>query len=195
MDQAASVMSNTSSALYITFYPVLSASPVPIPTHARFIISNSLVVSDKARTAKYRYNLRVVETLVGARILARALNVKLHDITDGSGGKKYERVTYREVLGRLVSEPQGCGSEGDMGVEALIVALKSVLKKLQCLLPAGVSENDLDAGKQVGVTMEQMIEMSGLSSKVFHDVYLSWVEGKASLVRLLVTKVVLICTV
>ncbi|KXN86753.1 Galactokinase [Leucoagaricus sp. SymC.cos] len=185
MDQAASVMSNPSSALYITFYPTLSASPAPLPPRARFIISNSLVVSDKAVTAKHRYNLRVVETLVGARVLAKVLNVKLNDATDekekGAGKKSHEKVTYREVLGRLVGEPQGCGSGGDMGGEALIVGLKSVLKKLGCLLPKGVNEEDIKVGgMQLGVTLEEMIEMSGLSPKVFHDVYLSWVEVEAT---------------
>ncbi|KAF8326711.1 hypothetical protein F5887DRAFT_1084359 [Amanita rubescens] len=41
------------------------------PPKSVFVCANSLVVSDKAVTAKHRYNLRVVETLIGARILAR----------------------------------------------------------------------------------------------------------------------------
>lgn len=108
--------------------------------------------------------------------------MKLHD-APGNGGKgKYEKVTYREVLGRLVGEMQGCGSGGDMGAEALMVALKSVLRKLGCLLPQGVTEQDVEVGgKQLGVTMEEMIEMSGLSKKGFEDVYLSWVEGASAL--------------
>lgn len=190
MDQAASVMSNPSSALYITFYPTLSASPTPLPPRALFIITNSLVISDKALTAKHRYNLRVVETLVGARILARALGIKLHDhgISHEHGEHahgaraKYEKVTYREVLGRLVGEPQGCGLEGDMGPEALVVALKGVLKKLECLLPRRVREGGgvraMEEREELGVTMDEMIEMSGLNPKVFHEVYLSWVDGK-----------------
>lgn len=182
MDQAASVMSNPSSALYISFFPTLSASPVPLPTRATFIISNSLVVSDKALTAKHRYNLRVVETLVGARILANHLGVKLLD--------DKEKVTYREVLGRVVGEPQGCG--GEMGMEALIVGLKTVLGKIKCLLPKGVNNlrqgEEEKEGQQLGVTMEEMIEMSGLSPKAFHEVYLSWVDGTSqNLRRLFIT--------
>ncbi|KAF5359765.1 hypothetical protein D9756_003587 [Leucocoprinus leucothites] len=175
MDQAASILSTPSSSLYITFYPTLSGSPAPLPRSHAFVIANSLVVSDKATTAKHRYNLRVVETLVGARVLAKNLGVTLHD----SAGK-HEKVTYREVLGRLVGEVQGSGSSGDMGVEALIVALKSVLTKLGCLLPKGVSELVVEGGAgqvQLGVTMEEMVEMSGLSRKAFEEVYLSWVEG------------------
>ncbi|KAJ3560395.1 hypothetical protein NP233_g10869 [Leucocoprinus birnbaumii] len=179
MDQAASILSTPSSSLYITFYPTLSGSPAPLPKSHAFVIANSLVVSDKATTAKHRYNLRVVETLVGARVLAKNLGVKLHDT-----GSKYEKVTYREVLGRLVGEMQGCGSGGDMGAEALSVALKSVLKKLACLLPKGVTEQDVEKDEsrqlQLGVTMEEMIEKSGLSKKIFDEVYLSWVEVEAN---------------
>ena len=75
MDQAASVMSDPSSALYIKFYPTLNASAVRLPTRAVFVIANSLVVADKALSAKRGYNLRVVETLVGARILAQAVGL------------------------------------------------------------------------------------------------------------------------
>ena len=87
MDQAASVISTPSSALYITFFPFLNAEPILLPVlrttpRAVFVCANSLVVSDKAvgestylctihlsltqampLGAKTRYNLRVVETL------------------------------------------------------------------------------------------------------------------------------------
>jgi len=172
MDQAASILSVPFSSLYITFYPTLRGSPVPLPRSHAFVIANSLVVSDKAVTAKHRYNLRVIETLVGARILAKNLGVHLHD---HPAQNKYEKVTYREVLGRLVGEMQGCGSGGDMGAEALLVALKSVLQKLTCLLPKDVSRHDLVGN--LGVTMEEMVEMSGLSKKAFDEHFLSWVEG------------------
>lgn len=52
MDQAASVISTPYSALYITFFPALSAEPIPLPTsrtkpRAVFVCANSLVISDK----------------------------------------------------------------------------------------------------------------------------------------------------
>lgn len=177
MDQAASILSIPFSSLYITFYPTLRGSPVPLPRSHAFVIANSLVVSDKAVTAKHRYNLRVVETLVGARILAKNLGVHLHD---SPAQNNYEKVTYREVLGRLVGEMQGCGSGGDMGAEALLVALKSVLQKLTCLLPKDVSKHGLTGSENLGVTMEEMVEMSGLSKKAFEEHFLSWVQGARS---------------
>ena len=48
--------------------------------------------------AKTRYNLRVVETLVAARVLARVLG--LQDPLSAEGGKK--RFTLREVLAAYV---------------------------------------------------------------------------------------------
>ncbi|XP_006459627.1 hypothetical protein AGABI2DRAFT_65690 [Agaricus bisporus var. bisporus H97] len=171
MDQAASVMSVNSSALYITFFPILNTSPVPLPSGAKFVISNTLVVADKVVTAKFRYNLRVVETLVGARILAHKLGVKLDTM---------EKVTYREVLGRIVKEQQDCGSDGDMGAGSLIVALKSIMRSLTHLLPKGVDANAEGDERQMGLTMEEMIEMSGLSQQTFHEVYLSWIDVEAT---------------
>lgn len=79
MDQAASVMSLAGSALYISFFPRLSAETIRLPgprpdgpslPPATLVCANSLVISDKAVHAKYQYNLRVVESLGAARVLA-----------------------------------------------------------------------------------------------------------------------------
>lgn len=168
MDQAASVISTLNSALYISFYPTLSAQPIELPTGltvppAVFVIANSLVVSDKAVSAKTQYNLRVVETLVGARILANHLGVKI--------GRE-EKVTFREVLGRWIS-----GDEKESGreieAEKLKDGLEKVSKELEALKPPLEKVTD----GQLGVTMEEMINMSGLSESGFQQLYLSWVES------------------
>ncbi|KAF9001591.1 galactokinase gal [Cyathus striatus] len=162
MDQAASVMSDCSSALYITFYPALKASPVRLPDKAVFVCANSLVISDKAVTAKWHYNLRVVETLVGARILARKLSISV--------GER-EKITFREVVGRYAGEKPG----EDMGIDKLTEVLETMINdKVDLLRPKDVT------GGEWGVTMEQMIELSGLSKEVFEEVYLSWVEIEAT---------------
>jgi len=161
MDQAASVISNAASALYITFYPSLKASPVRLPPRAVFVCANSCVVSDKAATAKQRYNLRVVETLVGARVLARALDIRVAE---------KERITLREVLGRLAGEREG----EELDVDDLRKALERMGKEVEVLKPEGRADND----ENLGVTMEEMVELSGLPEDVFREVYLSWVEGK-----------------
>ena len=168
MDQAASVISDASSALYITFYPALTATSVPLPNGCVFVCANSLVVADKAVGAKRGYNLRVVETLVGARVLGRVLGVRV--------GER-EKVTLREVLGRVVGEGEG----KEVGVEVLERGLERMEREVEVLKPKG---RNLVAGEEgnaeLGVTMEEMVEMSGLSPEVFREVYLSWVEGASS---------------
>ncbi|KAG6856269.1 hypothetical protein H0H87_005954 [Tephrocybe sp. NHM501043] len=166
MDQAASVISDASSALYISFFPILKATPVLLPAGSVFVCANSLVVADKAVGAKRGYNLRVVETLVGARILANALGVAI--------GEK-ERVTYREVLGRLLGEEKG----EELGIAELQKGLERMVKEVELLRPKGVPENG-----ELGVTMEEMIAMTGLSDAAFHEIYLSWVEVEASYFQL-----------
>ncbi|KAF9260133.1 galactokinase gal [Marasmius fiardii PR-910] len=163
MDQAASVISDPSAALYISFFPKLDASPVPLLPGAVFVCANSLVVSDKAVTAKTNYNLRVVETLAAARILAHHLKLPI-----GQG----EKLQLREVVGRLVGEVK---EEGEMPVEKLIETLKWMDGELEILKPSKES-----ADGQLGVTLDEMIEKSGLSKEEFHQVYLSWVEIEAT---------------
>ncbi|THV05088.1 galactokinase gal [Dendrothele bispora CBS 962.96] len=160
MDQAASVISVPSSALYISFFPTLSAVTTPLPPGAVFVCANSLVVSDKAVTAKRNYNLRVVETLTAARILARHLGVRVG---------KDEKITLREVVGRLAGEVE---EEGEMSLEKLKEALQKIDGELAVLKPS--------ASDRLGLTMEEMVEMSGLSEAEFNDVYLSWVEVEAT---------------
>ncbi|KAJ7576828.1 Galactokinase [Mycena floridula] len=162
MDQAASVVSNPSSALYISFFPKLDAVPIPLPPGSVFVCANSLVVSDKAVTAKTNYNLRVVETLVSARILAKHLAIPV--------GPK-EKITLREVVGRLGGED--VKGEPEMDIESLMKGLERMKVEVECLKP---SNND----GQLGVTLEEMIQMTGLSSEEFHDVYLSWVTVEAT---------------
>ncbi|KAF8754370.1 Galactokinase [Rhizoctonia solani] len=105
MDQAASVIGQPQTPLYISFFPKLSAQPVTLPwkeDEAVFVIANSLKVSDKAVSAKTQYNLRVVETLVGALLLAKGLGVH---VADG------EKIRLREVVERWKPAP-GKGPEG-----------------------------------------------------------------------------------
>ncbi|KAJ7037757.1 Galactokinase [Mycena alexandri] len=168
MDQAASVMSVPSSVLYITFYPSLTASPTPLPAGAVLVCAHSLKVSDKALTAKRGYNLRVVETLVGARALARTLNVPV-------GAR--EKITFREVVGKLVDE----ADVGKGGAGMPVPALMDELRRMETAVDALKPPNSTDP--EFGATMEEMILLSGLSAEEFHEVYMSWVEGCADEVR------------
>ncbi|KAJ2554810.1 galactokinase, partial [Coemansia sp. RSA 1933] len=78
MDQTASIMGQQGSALFIEFHPKLQATPVKLPETSSplvFVIANTLVTSDKHVTAPVCYNLRVVETRIGALILAKHLGI------------------------------------------------------------------------------------------------------------------------
>jgi hypothetical protein len=160
MDQAASVMSTPDSALYVTFYPHLAAFPTALP-RGTLVLAHSCVTSEKAVHARTRYNIRVVETLAAARILARRLQIDVHP---------RDRITLREVVGRFGGEPKEGWPEDS---NQLRLALESMIENIDKLRPAGSTQAD----GQEGVTLETMIEWSGLSDKGFKDVYLSWVDG------------------
>ncbi|GAA5868163.1 hypothetical protein JCM8547_003364 [Rhodosporidiobolus lusitaniae] len=78
MDQSASVFSRSKHLLHIEFIPRLEAFAIPLPQTDppfSFVIANTLVTSNKAVTAKHHYNLRVVETRLGALLLSKHLNI------------------------------------------------------------------------------------------------------------------------
>ncbi|KAJ2740882.1 galactokinase [Coemansia sp. BCRC 34301] len=81
MDQTTSIMSQPQSAAFIEFSPMLRVTPVRFPSTTppiAFVIANTLVESDKAVTAPTNYNLRVVETRIGALMLAKHLGISEH---------------------------------------------------------------------------------------------------------------------
>jgi hypothetical protein len=172
MDQAASVISLAGSALYVSFFPKLSAETIPLPgprpehpscPPATLVCANSLVVSDKAVHAKYQYNLRVVESLGAARVLAVRLGVNV--------GPR-ERITLREVMARFMGEPE---DQMEENVDKVREGLERMVQAVECLRPEGAGDGD-----QLGVTLGTMIEWSGMGEALFKDVYLSWVEGRIS---------------
>ncbi|TFY80169.1 hypothetical protein EWM64_g3840 [Hericium alpestre] len=170
LDQAASVICTPASAIYVTFFPHLAASPVLLPgadvfamgPRAVFILANSLVTSEKAVHARTRYNLRVVETLAAARILSNLLGVPV-------GAR--ERLQLRHFVGRFGGEPES-GWDGE-DVESLKAALHKALEHVHRLKP---SRND----GQEGLTLADMIALSGMSADDFHEVYLSWIDVEAT---------------
>jgi galactokinase len=62
MDQSASIFSKPNYLLNVGFVPKLVSTLVPFPDGEpalSYVIANSLVTSEKAKTAKFHYNLRV----------------------------------------------------------------------------------------------------------------------------------------
>ncbi|KAF8591162.1 galactokinase gal [Ramaria rubella] len=165
MDQAASVISTAQSALYITFHPRLSAELIPLPVtspRSVFVCANSLVVADKVVSSKYRYNLRVVETLVAARVLARRLRVPVG---------KDEKVTLKQVVDRFLGVREG----EQIDASALKEGLERIIEEVDGLKQGNAGQDD-----DTGLTLEEMVELSGLTSPEFHQLYLSWVDVEAT---------------
>lgn len=178
MDQAASVISLPLSALFINFYPLLHAEAVPLPIartarRGALVIANSLVVADKVVSAKWHYNLRVVETLVGARILANILAPTHPTIAELV--RDVERPTFREVLGAYLGVREVKGkADNALNVDQLRGALKQLVEETEKLRGPALRGNK---GGELGLTMEEMVKFSGLSPEEFHRIYLSWVNG------------------
>jgi N-acetylgalactosamine kinase len=73
MDQAISFLGERNIAMYITFVPKLGAEPVKLPEDVAFVVAHSLAISQKAQTAAFNYNRRVVECRLACVLLARQL--------------------------------------------------------------------------------------------------------------------------
>jgi len=168
MDQSSSVISHTDAALYITFFPVLHAEPIPLPLTAPrsvFVCANSLVVSDKVVHARTRYNLRFFEIGVAARVLALQLGVK-------AGPKEW--VSMREVVGRWAGEKDG---DGELEPGQLKKALEELGGRIEGLK---LVDSDGSDGTETGVTLDEMIQLSGMFESDFRNVYLSKVNVEAT---------------
>ncbi|KAI5119637.1 hypothetical protein M0805_008999 [Coniferiporia weirii] len=166
MDQSASVISSADSAVFISFFPGLSAEPIPLPiTSPRtvFVCANSLVVSDKVVHSRTRYNLRMLESLIAARVLSHKLGVPIG---------KTEKPTLREFLDRWLGVQKGT----ELDVESLKKGLGDIGKRLEVL---ELVESDGSDGTEVGLTLEELIGLSGLSTEEFTETYLSWVDVEA----------------
>ena len=101
----------------------------------------------------------MVETLVAARVLGRLLNLPLTPT---------ERPTLRVILSRWLGTP-----EADLEKEDVKSAIERFLPEIEKLRPP---REGREPGEE-GVTMKEMIELSGLTEEQFNEVYLSWVEG------------------
>jgi galactokinase len=80
MDQAVSCLAAKNAALFVNFEPALQVEPVAFP-HAFqrgevvFLVVNSGVQAHKAEDAAERFNKRVVECALAAKLLGKRLNI------------------------------------------------------------------------------------------------------------------------
>ncbi|KAI8322049.1 Galactokinase [Martensiomyces pterosporus] len=159
MDQTASIMGQQGSALFIEFHPGLKATPVKLPRvdpSLAFVIANTLVVADKHVSAPVCYNLRVVETRVGALILAKHLG-----LADRPACKNVDPLMFKIVMDELFADQDTAGK--DM-VQVWIERLTRMLEE---------SERAF-AARPDGYTREEMAHALGmtpaeLSAKIHED--------------------------
>lgn len=88
---------------------------------------------------------------------------------------KSEKVTLREVLDRSL----GYKNAEEVSPGVLLKGLEDIVQKLHVLK---LVDSDGSDGTEIGVTMDQMIEMSGLNEEDFKELFLSWVDGKIVIV-------------
>jgi galactokinase len=119
------------------------------------VITNSLTPHELTDSAPEQYNLRVVEVLVAARILAHSAG--LDDLT-GVNGK---RIWLKEVLD---------ASKGKYGVTGERELLERGLKEAEKVL-------SVEGRGETGWTREEMIQASGMSPEEFTKTYLEFLES------------------
>ncbi|KAI0223879.1 galactokinase [Massospora cicadina] len=163
MDQACSFLSKKGEALCIEFSPALTAMNVPIYCNPpfSFIIANSLVISDKAATAPYRYNLRVAETRMAAAIMARHLGFS-------------DKVGVLPTLGDVVRAKSLERSEDKLPVDCAIFALEVVIKESKKALKY----------HDEGYTLQQISEALEASEAEIKEAYLTKFPVKAEVFHL-----------
>ncbi|KAJ2333282.1 galactokinase, partial [Coemansia sp. RSA 2681] len=151
MDQAVSIMGQQGSALFIEFHPELRATPARLPEAEHplvFIIANTLVVADKHVTAPTNYNLRVVETRIGALMLARHLG-----IGERAACANADPLTFKVVMDEYFAAAPSVGGSGGE-VQVWIERLEAMLHRAEAAFGA----------HQQGYARDEMAAALGVSA-------------------------------
>lgn len=170
MDQSVSVFGVPDHAIYVSFVPTLETMPIRLPGGGdesfAFVVSNTLVASDKKVSGPVQYNLRVVETRLAAALLERALKV--------DANLQALRPSYRNTLravadayfaskpdswNALLNEQEIKNVYDEFGLEA--AQLEGMLRLIDEHLPAN------------GLTREQLEDATQLSSDAFNNTFLA----------------------
>ena len=161
MDQCASIYGEPSKVLLILFKPKLETTPFELPRtkpEAVFLISNSLVTSNKTETAPTNYNLRVVEVAVAADLLAHRLGLKPDQ--DSNLNTATLRGAFDAYFTQKLGEPQWDGKDINMGIDRLTRILEFI-------------ETMFSDDEKKGFTTEEAARATGKSDEAFAATYLS----------------------
>lgn len=175
MDQSASVLGRPGAGLYISFWPQLGVEAVALPSvrteHGHeplvMVVANSLETHSLANDAKRQYNLRVVETLVAARLLWHGLGLDGKRGADATPVAQPHRPTLREVLARHMDEAHA----STLSHADLERALEEMLEQVERVL------GDDARLRTEGFVVHEMAERSGMSEDEFERTYMTHIEG------------------
>ncbi len=111
---------------------------------------------------------------MAARILALKLNIM---VPPSVSGKPF---TLREVLSGYLGVDER--HTGAMEPQVLSAGLEKILAEVEVLRPEGLGfrRDATNLVSQLGLTMEEVIQASDLSSDEFQTVFLSWVDGECT---------------
>lgn len=112
---------------------------ITLPPQTYFVVSSTLVTSNKQETAPVRYNLRVVETRLASLILAKTLNLPHWD----------SLMTLKSVECALAEEQKTSDKKPIQRLQALVDLVEAHLQY-----------------KDVGYTRKEMAKVLGISVKL-----------------------------
>ncbi|EGG23542.1 galactokinase [Cavenderia fasciculata] len=97
MDQAISYLAEENTAKLIEFNP-LRTNNVVLPKGVSFVISNSLVESNKVVTGAFYYNLRVTECRLAAVVLANKMGLQWEQVRKLNDVQKLSNLSLQQLL-------------------------------------------------------------------------------------------------
>ncbi len=164
MDQCASVCGEKGKVLFIEFQPELRATPYSIPEihpplkPLSFLITNTLVESNKNESAPVNYNLRVVEMAIGAEFLARLNGITLPKNSNLNTG------TLRGFMDTYFVEKKHLSRWNGRDIGLGIQRLQELSQKI---------ETWFTDSQKIGFTTEEAANRLGLSNDEFTEKYLT----------------------
>lgn len=166
MDQTVSVFGEMGKAIFVSFVPELHAEPIQMPKWDEylFLVSNTLVNSDKKANAPTQYNLRVVETRIASFLLSKELGVQLTFPFQFPSPLRAVADAYWAANPNALEEMMNKFDDvraayNDAGKE--VAQLQAMLNLVENILPRrGLSRGEIE-------------QLAGLSSEAFHHQFLS----------------------
>lgn len=174
MDQATSICGEEDHALFVQFKPNLNAKPFKFPilpnTEIQFLIANTLVVANKFESGPVNYNLRVVEVIVAANVLANKCGVAL----SFDPSNEFQKGNLRNFMDAYYITHQGHQKPWNGDIADGIVRLNKMLELV---------EEKLGDHKD-GFTVDNIAEALSCSREEFTRGYLTVVPIRFQVLKL-----------